>query len=338
MGRLPVRIRALLTVISAAALALMTVGATATPASASPAHTSSVTPRTWYVAVGTQTPNLAIQGMVFLPGKITIDVGDTVVWYAHSAEPHTVTFNPAANAQFNPFASPVGNGQSFDGSEHYSSAALAKVSAAKAGFPTEQRYSLKFTKAGTYIYVCLVHPGMSGTVVVHAAGTRYPESQWQYNEQAERTSARILASGYALMERDEDISTNHYVIVGDTNTRTAADVMRYMRHTVVIHAGQSVTFVNKSMEPHTVTLGAEIGDPTNPWCGDDCSNSTLPAHGPIFGGSYSARISGTDAVFNSGWYFTGVGVTLTFTHPGTYSYHCALHDYMGMNGKVIVLP
>ena len=29
---------------------------------------------------------------------------------------------------------------------------------------------------------------------------------------------------------------------------------------------------------------------------------------------------------------------VTFLHPGTYSYICALHDNLGMVGKVIVLP
>jgi len=29
---------------------------------------------------------------------------------------------------------------------------------------------------------------------------------------------------------------------------------------------------------------------------------------------------------------------VTFTHSGTYPYICALHDDLGMNGKIIVLP
>jgi plastocyanin len=29
---------------------------------------------------------------------------------------------------------------------------------------------------------------------------------------------------------------------------------------------------------------------------------------------------------------------VTFTKPGTYKYICALHDALGMKGKVIVLP
>jgi plastocyanin len=29
---------------------------------------------------------------------------------------------------------------------------------------------------------------------------------------------------------------------------------------------------------------------------------------------------------------------VTFTHTGTFNYFCALHDDLGMTGKVIVLP
>ena len=37
--------------------------------------------------------------------------------------------------------------------------------AAPAG-PTGDKYSVTFTKAGTYPYACLIHPGMIGKVVV----------------------------------------------------------------------------------------------------------------------------------------------------------------------------
>lgn len=316
--------------IAAALLATISVGtASAAPAKSAESHT-------WYVQTGTQSPNMVIQGMVFLPGSITIDVGDTIVWRTGSAEPHTVTFNAPANVQFNPFAPAIGNGSAFDGSQFVSSAAMANVSSEKAGFPTEQQFSLRFTKAGTFAYICLVHPGMGGTVIVHPAGAPYPESQRQYNEQSHHQAARIIAAGYRLRAHDLDASNNHFVIVGDTNMEAGADVMAYMRSTVVIHVGQSVRFVNQSLGPHTVTVGAEIGDPTNSWCALDCSGSTLPAQGPTFFGSYAATLSGADAVFNSGWIFNGVSVTVTFTHPGVYYYHCALHDYMGMTGRVIV--
>src|SRR6185437_8473871 len=105
------RMRSLLTAGVAAGLLAMSAAGTV---SAAPMQASDHTARTWYVQTGAQSPNEVIQGMVFLPGTITIDVGDTVVWQAHSAEPHTVTFNAAPNARFNPFAPAVGNGATFD--------------------------------------------------------------------------------------------------------------------------------------------------------------------------------------------------------------------------------
>ena len=317
-------------------LAAIAVALLATMAASGVSAARAATPHTWYVQTGMQSPNMMIQGMVFLPGAITIDAGDTIVWQARSAEPHTVTFNAAPGEQFNPFAPAVGNGSAFDGSAYASSGAMANVSSATAGFPTEQRFSLTFTKAGTFSYICLVHPGMGGKVVVQPAGAPYPQSQRQYNVQSQHRAARIIASGWQLRAQDMRSTGKHEVIVGDTNMETSSDVMAYMRSTVVIYVGQSVRFVNQSMEPHTITVGAEIGDPTNPWCMRDCSASTLPGAGLVFGGRYAATLNGKDAMFNSGWIFTGVSVTVTFTHPGVYHYHCALHDYMGMVGKVIV--
>lgn len=306
---------------------------------AAPAHAlTAMSAQTWSVATGAQSPDETIQGMVFLPGSITIDAGDTIVWHANSAEPHTVTFNAAPGEQFNPFAPAIGNGSDFDGSQYVTSAALANVSSATAGFPTEQSFSLTFTKAGAYHYICLVHPGMGGSVIVQPAGTPYPETQAQYNVQSQAQAAHIIAAGWQMRAQDISSSDNQHVFVGDTNMEAGADVMAYMRSTVVVHVGQSVQFVNKSMGPHTVTFGAEIGNPQNPWCALGCSASTLPATGPIFFGSYAATLNSSNALFNSGWIFTGVSVTVTFNQIGVYTYHCALHDYMGMTGRVIVVP
>jgi len=33
--------------------------------------------------------------------------------------------------------------------------------------PVLTAYKVRFTRAGTYPYECLIHPGMAGTVVVH---------------------------------------------------------------------------------------------------------------------------------------------------------------------------
>lgn len=90
---------------------------------------------------------------------ITIPVGTTLTWVNQSNNAlHTVTF-PALGQQppGNPFTPPSG-AAAYDGS------ALAN----SGPMPPGSSYSLTFTKAGTYPYVCIFHvkDGMTGTIVV----------------------------------------------------------------------------------------------------------------------------------------------------------------------------
>jgi len=74
-------------------------------------------------------------GYVFAPAALTIKVGDTVVWVDDSGQtPHNVV--GVGNSVINRAAV---NGKS---------------------------YSLTFKKAGTYKYLCQVHPGMVGQITV----------------------------------------------------------------------------------------------------------------------------------------------------------------------------
>ncbi|HEY2636271.1 MAG TPA: cupredoxin family copper-binding protein, partial [Solirubrobacteraceae bacterium] len=110
-----------------------------TPASRrtrSRAH-AAATPR--LVAVAASGVSAAIQDFDFAPKTITVSVGETVTWRNEGQQPHTATAND----------------HSFDTGilNHGQSA------------------SHTFTKAGTYAYICTVHPFMKGTVVVKAAST-----------------------------------------------------------------------------------------------------------------------------------------------------------------------
>ncbi|MBD3926293.1 plastocyanin [Nocardioides cavernae] len=98
----------------------------------------------------------------FIPGNIVVKVGDSVTFdMARNVfpVPHTVTFGPPPA---NPFA-PTGDPTNFQG------AALSSGVILPAGFgPPPSTFTVKFTKAGTYSYVCLIHAGMGmvGQVVV----------------------------------------------------------------------------------------------------------------------------------------------------------------------------
>jgi plastocyanin len=196
---------------------------------------------------------------------------------------------------------------------YYNSGLLADLSP---GLPVSTSYSLTFPHAGTFTYFCLVHGAMmKGTVHVHAAGAPYPYSQRDYEKQARATTAPVVRDGNALTKSTRRLVDRHTVAMGaDDGT---AMVMRFIRPTVVVHVGKQVRFENLGMEaPHTVTFGTELANPFSPPSGDPTQ----------FGGGN----------LNSGIVPANGHFTVTFTMAGTYHYHCALHDYMGMVGKVIV--
>lgn len=305
--------------------ALLVAQATAPYAAASPSATATVAsgPRTWNVSVGATTHTHAVEGMVFLPGAITIDEGDTIVWRAGSADIHTIVF-PGAGGQISPYNPgtyrPTSN-TSYDGSTFTASPVLT-VLPDTAGVPvTGVSYALKFTKSGTYTYNCTVHAGMRGAVIVQPAGAAYPHSQEYYDHQTRIQRAHLITEGYSLYAQAQRMANNHLVIVSIGNDHVA--VMRFVRQTITIHVGESVTFTNMSMDPHTVTFGAEPSDP-------------LAINFPY---GDSRHFDGS-APLNSGLmgFIAPATFTVTFTQAGSYTYFCALHDYMGMVGTVVVLP
>jgi plastocyanin len=77
---------------------------------------------------------VSAKNFMFTPASITVKTGTTVIWVNLDDEPHTV----------------------------FSDAGLFRSSA----LDTQERFSFKFDKAGTYHYLCTIHPRMLGTVVV----------------------------------------------------------------------------------------------------------------------------------------------------------------------------
>jgi plastocyanin len=72
---------------------------------------------------------------MFAPTAMTVAAGSTVTWTNRDDEPHTVVSD---------------NGL-------FRSAAL----------DTNESFSFRFDKPGTYRYLCSIHPRMVGTIVVH---------------------------------------------------------------------------------------------------------------------------------------------------------------------------
>lgn len=88
---------------------------------------------------------VAVEDFAFTPSNITITVGGSVVWAVRKdPEQHTVT--PTEPDSF------VGSGQLFAGDD----------------------YTVTFARPGRYDYACLLHPFMTGTVIVQAVETVAP--------------------------------------------------------------------------------------------------------------------------------------------------------------------
>jgi len=100
----------------------------------------------------------------FDPTSINVKVGDEVTWTSVSPyEPHTITFNGKFSGPEDPAATaPAGvkSGGTFTGGLAHSGFIGAPP------IVPSNKFSLKFGKAGTYNYVCLLHPTMTGTVTV----------------------------------------------------------------------------------------------------------------------------------------------------------------------------
>jgi amicyanin len=77
---------------------------------------------------------VSISDFKFNPPTLTVPVGTTVTWTNQDEEPHTIAAK--------------------DGSFH------------SPGMDTHATYSFTFTTAGSYDYICSIHPFMTGTVVV----------------------------------------------------------------------------------------------------------------------------------------------------------------------------
>ncbi len=80
------------------------------------------------------TAKIVAKDFIFNPTPLTVRAGSTVTWINLDDEPHSVVSDTGA------FKS--------------------------GGMDTNERFSFKFDKPGTYHFTCSIHPRMVGTVVV----------------------------------------------------------------------------------------------------------------------------------------------------------------------------
>jgi plastocyanin len=302
---------------------------------------------TWQAVVGTQSKDLARQGLAFLPNELWVHVGDSITWTFATDEVHTVTFlTPGQVRPANQAGCPgVPGGITPDPSPFDNSACV------NSGRQTSGSYTVSFPATGNFKLVCLVHANMTGAIHVLNLSDTLPHDQAFYDEQARNQGsdllsdgARLLVRGIAAAEEESGnaVSAGIGEIVATGGGSNTMSVMRFLRGTTVVRVGDTVEWTNLDpVTPHTITFGAEP-DNVNP----PSMNVSVDADG-----ARAATISSKNDSVNSGFIQAApqdrtnlpqaaLGVTrfrVTFTRPGVFNYICALHDELGMVGKVIVL-
>ena len=318
---------------------------------------------TWKLSVGAQSPGKGKQALAFLPNEIWIELNDSVTWTFASDEIHTVTFltqdtlaPPQVRPTFQagcPGTTP--SGSSFNGTVCVNSGPQT----------TGATYTVKFSRIGNFKLVCLVHNNMTGTVHVidrfeSPVNKALFQTQDFYDDQAAHEAKELLSADDqdgdldASLSDDRSSFTTHQVTVGigkivaTPGGSSTVSIMRFFHPTITIHAGDTVTWSNNDpVTPHTVTFGTE--PPPNQFFPP---SNNVDNGGDGTDGARSATINLPSDSVHSGFLMataqdqvglpqnnlTKTVFRVTFTKPGTFAYICALHDPLGMKGKVVVLP
>jgi plastocyanin len=305
----------------------------------------------------------------FFSKSVTIHVGDTVSWIRDGF--HTVTFL-APGQQPPPFVLPVSNqvvsgavdaagkpfffngqpllfigaqaafpsgGPTYDGTTFANSGLPLGPSASKP-------FKLKFTKAGTFRYYCLVHPGMSGVVKVVAKGRKIPPVRAQeLGALLQQGAATRLALRLAKVKPPAN-----NVLAG--NDKKGVAWQRFFPEKLTVKVGQTVKFTVSSLyEQHTVSFGPAavlaklqanfIEVLPSPGGAPSILNNSIASYPSDVPGGPAVSYDGTNhgnGFANSGLLGIGEGLSASaefkFTKAGVYNYVCLVHA--GMKGTITV--
>lgn len=266
------------------------------------------------VGVGWDDHNTGSAYLRYYPETVVVWEGETVSWRAVSNTPHTVSqadvFAASPQAMY-----PSGGFESSAGFQM--TPALAASWFGPGGFLlSAQSFSHTFNTTGSYVYICKIHPGMTGTITV-VNGTQPGASPAPLPIPGQSAPANAGTPGGRV-----DVHAGWGS--GDTT------VDRFMPNNLTVPVNTTVVWTNThSDEPHTVTgwLAGQVpaggAPPTAPPAFDSSPN--VQGEPPGFIGPTGVMMaSGPNKVFNH-----------TFASAGTWNYRCKLHA--GMWGTVIVL-
>ena len=275
----------------------------------------------------------------YMPAKATVAVGQKVRWsWDETKEPHSVTFlapgqtapDPGSDTSLFAPTPPAGP---------YDGTALVNSGLQPLGPQAVAPFEMTFAKAGSYNYLCVIHPQMVGTIVVADAGetaaavtTRGDQEQGQWLAEGNEAYQKLMAAP-TVSTKNKDGSKTWKVEMGTTTAHT--DILAFAPVPAAVKKGDKVTFVNNSMAPHTASFFNETPPIMNPE--DPVAQKAAPGPSP--------QKLGNKGLFNTGLLPPnappGAGPpeavrSFTFSVPtaGDYQYICIFHAPSGMAGAI----
>ena len=242
----------------------------------SPISAMPIAPSTHTVSIpnGASAPGCETTNQCYLPYSLEIIAGDTVSWSNDDTAAHTVT------------------SKNSDGPDGVFDSSL---------FMAGNTFDFTFDEAGTYSYFCMVHPWMTGEIIVNeieemivqeiAVGEPNPSEPAMHEvpvPEVEPTEKRAAPVKVTIPQGSG--------IPGCESTNEC-----FLPYHVEIYSGEPIVWINVDSAAHTVTSGL----PGTP-----------------------------DAFFNSGMMMPNQTWEFMFTDSGEYDYYCMVHPWM--TGKVVV--
>jgi plastocyanin len=208
------------------------------------------------------------------------------------------------------------------------------------GLPLAQKIkpmTVRFTKAGKYVYFCNVHPGMKGTVTVKKAGAAIPSAKAD-RKAVKRQAGKAIAAAKKAATVKAPTNTVDVGVAGKGGVERFAMVPS----TLSVGVGQTVKFrmSARSREVHTATFGPGAPDQPATYLGEiEAGFNAVPFDGRAVFPSDPGPATLTPTLHGNGFWNTGAmdhssatalpsSMSVTFGAPGTYQYFCLVHPFM----------
>jgi plastocyanin len=297
----------------------------------------------------------------FFPQTVSVHVGDKVRFTPNGF--HNVDLLPKGGGTGVPLLSPTGttanpldaagapywfNGQPNMGftsslltSSFGKTVTYTGAKAVNSGLPLgpPKPFTVKFTKTGTYTYLCDIHAGMKATVKVLPKSKSVPTAK----ADAARVKTQIataVKTAKALTKVTQPANTVDLGVAG----LHGVELFVFAPANLTVPTGTTVNFAmtKNSFEVHTATTGPGTPQQADSFLGKLFASVETPVFDPQV--VYPSDPPGTPAALTpashgNGFWNSGVldavsasplpgSNSVTFASPGTYTFYCAIHPFM----------